>query len=187
VCPIFALLLGGALLPISESAAGGNYNLRYLSASMRRDLTPFPAISPSSTQAAPDFGLYHGTYTLYVPGAGFLWSDSMIWMQSLPDRLRCSSDHYEDELKTNWAIDESYRVLFQDKFVERYPWEVQKFPRLNQKRHSPQKINSGDTIRLFDSTAARYLCVIPGKPITSEAGYFGNDGIEQTADRIRVG
>lgn len=96
---MFALLLSGTLLPTFESAAaGGNYNLRYLSASARRDLTPFPAIRPSLTHAALSFSLQTGAaYTLYVPGASFLWSESMVWIQSLPERLRNSLNHYDDE------------------------------------------------------------------------------------------
>jgi hypothetical protein len=183
------MLLNGALLPMSESAAGGNYNLRYLSAAARRDLTLFLAIRPSSTQAAPHFGLHHGTaYTLYVPGVGFLWSDSMMWKQSLPGRLRNSTDHYDDEVEKYWSIEGSYRAFFQDKFLERYPWEIQEFPRQTQRWRAPQTIHSGSTVRLYDSIATRYLCVIPRERVVSEAGYFSmDDSIEQTTNRIRVG
>lgn len=90
--------LGGALLPMSESAAGGDYNLRYLSAAARRSITPLPAIRPTSTQAVSNVGPRLGlVYTLYVPGAEFLWSDSMIWKQSLPVRLRNPSNYYDGE------------------------------------------------------------------------------------------
>lgn len=57
---MFAMLLIGTLLPASESAAGGNYNLRYFSASARRDLTLFPVIRPSLTHTAPGFSLQIG-------------------------------------------------------------------------------------------------------------------------------
>jgi hypothetical protein len=183
------MLLSGALIPMSESAAGGNYNLRYLPAAARRDVTPFPAIRPSSTEPAPYLGLLHGTtYTLYVPGAGFLSSDSMMWKQSLPWKSRNSTDHYDDKEEKYWSIEGSYRVFFQDKFIERYPWEVQEFPRQTRKRRTPQRIHSGSTLRLYDSITSRYLCVIPRERVVSEAGYFSmDDSKEQTTDRIRVG
>lgn len=57
---MFAMLLSGTLLPASESAAGRNYNLRYFSASARRDLTPFPVIRPSLIHTAPGFSLQIG-------------------------------------------------------------------------------------------------------------------------------
>lgn len=189
LCPLSIVILIGALLPISEFAAGGNYNLRYLSPAARRNLTPFPAVRQSPTQAVPEFGLRPGmAYTLYAPGAGFLWSDSMIWKQSLPESLRNSSNHHDDEADKYWSIDGSYRAFFQDKFVERYPWEVQKVPQLTQKWHSPKVISSGSTVRLYDPTASRYLCVVPGERVISEARYFGTDNsTEQAIDRIRVG
>jgi hypothetical protein len=189
MCPITILLLSGTLLPASESAAGGNYNLRYLSATARRDLTPFPAIQSRSTQAALDFGLRSGTaYTLYVPGAGFLWSDSMIWKQSLPERLQNSADHYDDKVDKHWSVEGSHRVFFHDKFVERYPWEVQKGPRQTQRSTNLHGIQSGSTVRLYDSIAARYLCVVPGERVVSEAGYFSmDDSTKQSVNRFRVG
>ncbi|CZR69155.1 uncharacterized protein PAC_19055 [Phialocephala subalpina] len=168
IWPMSIMLITGALLPMSESAAGGNYNLRYLSADARRDLSPFPVIRPSSPQAGPGFGLRHGTaYTLYVPGAGFLWSDSMIWNQSLPEGVRNSTSQHDDAVESRWSVEGSYRVFFQDKFIERYPWEVRSAPGLSQGRPS------------------RYLCVIPGERVVSEAGYFNMD--ENEKSRIRVG
>ncbi|KUJ15117.1 uncharacterized protein LY89DRAFT_670626 [Mollisia scopiformis] len=192
VCPIIAIIVIGALLPISESSAGGNYNLRYLSASARRDLTPFP-LARSSAQAGPPFAPHHDTaYTLYVPGAGFLWSDSMVWEQSLPAEISPNStEHYVDETGQLWSIEGSHRVFFQDKFIERYLWEIKQFPQQTRRWRTSQKtIHSGSTVRLYDSIAARYLCVIPGERVVSEAGYFSmaEDGIKEPKnDRTRVG
>lgn len=181
------MLLSGALLPMSESAAGGSYNLRYLSAAARRDLTPFLAIRPSSTRAAPDFDLHHGTaYTLYVPGAGFLWSDSMTWKQSLPGRLRNCTDHYDDEVEKCWFIEGSYPSF--KKNSSNTTFRSPKTSTTNTEASHPQTIHSGSTVRLYDSIATRYLCVIPGERVVSEAGYFSmDDSIEQTANRIRIG
>ncbi|KAK0112619.1 hypothetical protein ONS95_014362 [Cadophora gregata] len=189
MCPLSSILLHGALLPISESVAGGNYNLRYLSAAARRDITLFPAVRPPSARTAPDFRPRHGTqYTLYVPGAGFFWSDSMMWKQSIPDSIQDYSSP-SDEVK-QWSVEGSYRVFFQDKFLERYIWEIQELSEMPQslRKHRKQwKISPGATVRLFDPKATRYLCVIAGEAVVSEAGYFSNVDGEQSLGRIRVG
>lgn len=183
------VLLTGALLPLSESAAGGNYNLRYLSAAARRDITQFPAIRPSSTQAAPHFSLDQGkAYTLYVPGAGFLWSDLAVWRHRLLPALPNGTGHHDDGMGNQWSTDGSHRVFFQDKFAARYPWEIHRVPRPFQKRNSPRTIHSGSTVRLYDSIGTRYLCVIPGERVVSEADYSSMDeSLEQITKRIRVG
>lgn len=188
---MFAMLLSGIFLPTSESAAGGNYNLRYFSASAHRDLTPFPAIQPSLTHTSPGFSLQNGAaYTLYVPSAGFLWTDSMVWEQSISENLRNTSNHYDDGSGKYWSTEGSYRAFFQDKFIERYPCKVQEHPPQPQKLRtpSPLTIRSGSTARLYGSTTAQYLCVIPGERVVSEAGYFGvNGSTEQPVNRIRLG
>lgn len=173
---------------MSESAAGGNYNLRYISAALRRGLTPFPATHRSPTQATSVFGLRDRiAYTLYVPAAGFLWSDSMIWKQSLPQELLNKSTYLDIENGKHWFVEGSHRVFFRDKFIERYLWEVQDHLR-PQYNPNPQIIRSGHTIRLYDQMADRYLCVIPEERVASEAGYFTlNDNAEQSLSRIRVG
>lgn len=83
-------------------------------------------------------------YTLYVPGAGFLWSDEMVWEQSVPD-----ADDYQTE--------GSDRVFFQDKFGERYPWivEVKNAPERKKKRSKSGVIRSGSTVQIKSWT--RYV------------------------------
>jgi hypothetical protein len=183
------LITGSLLLPLSESAAGGNYNLRYLSATARQSFTPFPAVQTRFMQTTPGLNLHHGTaYTLYVPGAGFLWSDTMMWKQSLPDGSRFAGNHHNEETGKAWSVEGSYRVFFQDKFGERYPWEVREFSPHIQKRRASLAIQAGSTVRLYDPMADRYLCVIPGETVVSEAGYFNiDDSKEQTPSRVRVG
>ncbi|KAH7409726.1 hypothetical protein BKA64DRAFT_405695 [Cadophora sp. MPI-SDFR-AT-0126] len=178
---------------MSESAAGGNYNLRYLSEAARRDITPFPAVKSASAQTASAFSLRHDTqYTLYIPGAGFLWSDSMMWKQSLPGSGPISSGLTSEEGK-QWSVEGSHRIFFQDKYLERYKWNVQELPQIaqnlrNQRKQRKQwKIQPGATVRLFDSMTTRYLCVIPGEAVVSEAGYFSKGETDQSSGRTRVG
>lgn len=174
---------------MSETAAGGNYNLSYLSASMRRDLTPFPVVGKSPMQGTPGLGLLDGeAYTIYVPAVGFLWTDSMMWRQSLPDYMLGSMNHRNDEDEENWSIEGSHRVFFQDKFLTRYPWEIQRIPRNKNKPQWSRWILSGDDIRLYDPATTRYLCVIPGERVVSEAGYFGmHNSTEHDSTRVRIG
>ena len=183
-------MLVGALLPASKSAARGNYNLQYLSAAVRSDLTPFVAVQHASKQSMPAFGLQSGiACTLYVPGAGILWSDEMVWKQSLPERLWGPPDHYGDDEGKQWSVDESYRVFFQDKFNERYPWTVEQvLPPSPHQWRGKRTLQSGSAVRLYNPTAAQYLCVIPKERVVTEAGYFGEENSEtQSLDRIRVG
>lgn len=183
------MLVVGSLIPVSESAAGGNYNLSYLSASMRRHLTPFPVLDRLPMLGVTRSGLTDLTaYTIYLPRSGFLWSDSMIWEQSLPDQIPHSVKDHIDEDGKHWSIEGSRRVFFQDKFLARHPWEIQKYPRPNHRTQRSKRVLSGDTVHLYDPMASRYLCAIPGERVVSEAGYFGtNSSTGQDVDRIRIG
>ncbi|KAH7182080.1 hypothetical protein DER46DRAFT_568658 [Fusarium sp. MPI-SDFR-AT-0072] len=145
VCPLGAMLVVGSLIPMSESAAGGNYSLSYLSAPMRRHLTPFPVLDRFPMLGVTGFGFMDSTaYTMYLPGAGFLWSDGMIWLQALPEEMLDSLNDHVDEDEEHWSIEGSHRVFFQDKFLTRYPWEVQKYPRIKTRPQWSRWTSSGD-------------------------------------------
>ncbi|KAK4506057.1 hypothetical protein PRZ48_004022 [Zasmidium cellare] len=180
--PTVFLTIAGLFLPFSEKAGGGNYGLHHLSAPARRDITPFASLTARENNRAL-FGIVDSKemYTLYVPSAGFLWSDEMVWAQSMPGR--------ED-----YAVESSERVFFQDKFVERYPWIVQvKEPPKTRKKKQPKRevVRSGSTVHvkswiryvalisnmsmeqlLTSNDSNRYICLIPGERVFSEAGYF---------------
>lgn len=132
--PTLFLLITGHLLAFSEDAAGGNYNLRYLSPEARRSITPFGSITNLPNRQT-SFGLVDAKemYTLYVPGAGFLWSDEMVWAQSGPN-----SEEYE--------VEGSERVFFEDRFAERYPWIVEVKSPLERKKKKTKKSRSKGAI-----------------------------------------
>lgn len=71
------------LVPDAETAAGGNYNLRYLTAAARRSLVPmerFNALHVPFAQHPPAFAfLPEVPFTAYIPQSGFLWSDETYW------------------------------------------------------------------------------------------------------------
>lgn len=150
--PTIFLILLGSIQPLSESAAGGNYNLHYLSPVARRMMTPFRSLNEGTVQARQNqpFAVYDSTemHTLYVPGAGFLWSDDMRWAQSLPEHLRESHD------REGWSVEQSDRVLFQDRFLERYPWifQASDLSPTSKRRTKNRLIRSGSGAKLFSPT-----------------------------------
>lgn len=155
--PTIFLVATGFLLPFSESAAGGNYNLHYLSPEARRSITPFGSITTMTKRPAP-FGIVDSKemYTLYLPGAGFLWSDELIWAQSVPDQ-------------DDYAVEGSERVFFQDKFVERYPWIVQINTPVRTKKNKRAKrgiIRTGSSVQI--RSWMRYFLLTFGKEAVSD-------------------
>lgn len=74
-----------ATFPLSEIATGGNYNLRYLSGEYRRDLRPqisayHKAAETVAGRPFPPYALVPGVpISLYIPRAGFLWADDLVW------------------------------------------------------------------------------------------------------------
>ena len=180
------MALLGWLIPASESAAGGNYNLRYFSAATRRSLTTLPQFDPSSAG-----GFRHGAeYTLYIPAVGFLSSDPMMWAQKTPGRLRNSTKYPPDDQKGSWQVnEEAHRVFFGDKFLNRHPWEIREVSRRAQNGRAMHTIQPGSTVRLRDMATDRYVCVRAGEKVVSEAGYFNLDDGEDkpTSGRLQVG
>ncbi|KAK4891849.1 hypothetical protein LTR27_009548 [Elasticomyces elasticus] len=72
------LIVVSLCLGSSEVAYGGNYNLRYLDAESRRSMRPGFDMPRGFSDPGP--GLHSMTpYSLYIPTAGFLWSDDMTW------------------------------------------------------------------------------------------------------------
>ncbi|SMQ50253.1 unnamed protein product [Zymoseptoria tritici ST99CH_3D7] len=184
--PSLILLLIGAVTPASEAKAWGHYNLRFFSARARRAMSPFTALDASTSASNSPFALYPElAYTLYVPGAGFLWSDAMMWRQSLPSTSSQDIDADHDGSDLDWIFDESWRVFFQDKYAARYPWVVDIDTGPTPSGRTKLSVGLTDNVRVRDPNASRYLCVIANQSVVSEAGYVESNA-EHTG-RIRVG
>lgn len=71
----------GLLFPFSELSYGGNHNLQFLSVHTRRSLRT--RSSPCDGIMSPQTNeIFTGTpYSLFLPNAGFLWSDRLVWSQ----------------------------------------------------------------------------------------------------------
>lgn len=189
VWPILAMLLYGAVLSSSDVAAGGNYNLRYLSAPARRALSSFPIVGTASSKYGPDFGIRRGAeHTLYVPAAGFLWSDDMIWRQSVPRASSILPSAATEHNEIDWAEEGSHRVFFGDELAKRYTWIIEPLADGASFNRAGQLVRPNSIVRLVEPTGERSLCVIPGERVTSEAGlpHIGTDA-EVQIDRLRVG
>lgn len=184
--PSLFLYFIGLHLPVSETAAGGNYNLRFLSPQARQAISPFPFPDTDSSGFAVS---YDKLYTLYMPGAGFLWSDDMIWEQRLPERLRYKANtHNEDDQDSPWSTDGSYRTYFDDKFVQRYPWVIKPLKKRGVER--PEGVvQSQSRVKLYDPSAGQYLCMLPDDKVATEAVYFevDADSKDKPEDRFRIG
>ncbi|KAK5744043.1 hypothetical protein LTR17_002381 [Elasticomyces elasticus] len=127
-------------------------------------------------------------YTLYVPSAGFLWSDGLMWAQETPDRHSNASDRPDKIIDASWVYDHSHRVYFEDRFAERLPWTIKPTKEFQAQTGKKKALRTGSVVYLVDSMAARYLCVIDGERVVSEAGWPRNeDDDDHAVDRSRVG
>jgi hypothetical protein len=108
--------------PLSETATGGNYNLRYLSSEYRRDLRPQigayqKAADRVAGRALPPHALVpQAPISLYIPRAGFLWADDLAWDIN-SGNFKWDADHLRH------ISDPQPRVIFSDQFgtVGEYP------------------------------------------------------------------
>ncbi|RDW58530.1 uncharacterized protein DSM5745_11221 [Aspergillus mulundensis] len=137
---IFALTF-----PLSETTAGGNYNLHYLPASLRRNLRPqigafYAGVTEVAGRPFPAYSLVpEAPISLYIPGAGFLWSDDLTWdiashdfrwkdgtEQTIAPDQASALDAIEDKIfhvRPNQS-----RIIFSDKFNTVGPWFLQQVP-----------------------------------------------------------
>ena len=77
--------------PWSETSAGGNYNLHFLSPEMRRALRPAIGQEYFSTTdnlikrngGKDHFLRQNEPLSIYMPAVGFLWTDNMVWDEEI--------------------------------------------------------------------------------------------------------
>lgn len=130
-CTLYIVLLG-VVLPYSEVAAGGNYNLQFLSAEARRSLSPVreeAGIPNWGNHSLPVHAVVpYVPVSLYLPRAGFLWHDESVWLPEL------GVFGTERELSGNQNLAQSeeaspdstlYRVHFSDPIASRHPWSFE--------------------------------------------------------------
>lgn len=130
-CTLYIVLLG-VVLPYSEVAAGGNYNLQFLSAEARRSLSPV-----KEEAGIPNWGNHslpvhavvpYFPVSLYLPRAGFLWHDESVWLPDLGlfgTELELSQEQGQAQVEETSPNSALYRVQFSDPIASRHPWSFE--------------------------------------------------------------
>ncbi|KAK9773289.1 hypothetical protein SCAR479_10018 [Seiridium cardinale] len=169
----------GFVLPSSETAAGGNYNLRYLSARARRTLSPAGEASRTpnwSNYSIPPHSIVpYVPISLYLPKAGFLWHDEAVWLEELgmfgdASELVPSSEHGEDfqNLDEYRPTSPLSRVYFSDPIARRHPWSFEQtnsadMHQPNQEDYIRSHLWSGEGVYIRSRISGRYLGVSEGE------------------------
>lgn len=159
------LLLIGVLgfgMPGSETAAGGNYHLRYLSPNLRQSGAPAFESKHNSHSKAVHAMLASEPSSIYVLGAGFLWSDHLSWQDDMGAFVSAN------ERMPDTALPESggHRSFFADPFAVRHPWAFHRakqddHPQKPQIRRNslPRYLRSGELVYLQSVMDERYVTV----------------------------
>ncbi|OJJ69779.1 hypothetical protein ASPBRDRAFT_678148 [Aspergillus brasiliensis CBS 101740] len=133
---LLVICIFAVTFPFSETSLGGNYNLHYLPASLRRELRPAigaysPGISEMGGRSFPVHSLVPGApISLYIPRAGFLWTDDLAWDINSHKFNRKAIQPSERQSSTVDAIEEHLahvndkdsRIIFSDEFNTIGPW-----------------------------------------------------------------
>lgn len=166
-------MLLGIVLPYSEVAAGGNYNLQFLSAEARRSLSPV-----RGEAEIPNWGNHslpvhavapYVPVSLYLPGAGFLWHDESVWLPELGlfgSEWELSGNQgsaSDEEISPDSAV---YRVHFSDPIASRHPWSFEQ-ALYNDIQHRPDQNSdyarshlwSGEMVHIRSRITNHYLGV----------------------------
>lgn len=128
----------GAIFPPSEVAAGGDYNLHFLPAHFRRTLRPqMGTVKGPQSTPVPNSGPPHAltprtSISLYMPQAGFLWSDDLVWEDGHGLFMHNSHDEFDGKqgscscpkLGSRKKEPPPHRAFFVDRINRRYPWSL---------------------------------------------------------------
>lgn len=104
---------------LNETSFGGNYNLRFLPPVLRRDLRhPIKHYAPLS-RALPAYAIAPAIpISLYIEGAGFLWTDPYVWDMTVgefqPEKHISKTANFS--LGDKDLENQQLRLLYTDKF-----------------------------------------------------------------------
>ncbi|THZ60800.1 hypothetical protein D6C85_09706 [Aureobasidium pullulans] len=141
--------------PISERAAGGNWNLRYLPAETRRFLRGITRPQTLVTDyAIPRYAIMPDTpKSLYLQGAGFLYTDDWTWDDKM-NLFRPLND-------TESAEETTSRASLRDSIRYTSPWTFQK---AHTSDHAEVFLQDNELIYVKSGDSGRYLAVEVGVP-----------------------
>lgn len=115
VIPPVLSAVSGLVFPWSETSSGGNYNLHYLPASIRRDLRQGMSSRFAHVPYVGSALHYDTPFTMYLPSAGFLRTDDLVWdpYYQAFDSDSNTATRSEDPSHDN-SDERLNRVVFQD-------------------------------------------------------------------------
>lgn len=194
-------LVFGVLFPFSEVSAGGNYQLTFLAPAVRRYLSPACNISsgppPTQLKLPPYTLVPYSPISLYIPRAGFLWTDNLVWQDEYgvfgPQSQ--TTDPVPTDIEGVGGRVSSQRVFFADPLARRHPWvfELASIPDdldLRQRDYVQSHLASGEAIYVRSRITGRYLSPVGGgRPsiVDRELGLAQNDGSMAQFQRFEVG
>ncbi|CAG8960304.1 hypothetical protein HYFRA_00012378 [Hymenoscyphus fraxineus] len=176
--------------PASETSYGGNYNLRYLPATRRRT-NRRPSLRPSnfkpaiSTIAKPKHAVIPShPISIYMPSAGFLWTDNLFWNEDLSVFVP-KPDHHSSASPNSSS---AFRAIFSDQISRVEPWVFEQPMSADYDTTNPYIISdlwSGEAVNLlsFSTTHPLYLTVSPERSNIDRINYETND--DTSADFVR--
>ncbi|OBW64971.1 MAG: Uncharacterized protein AUREO_049590 [Aureobasidium pullulans] len=170
--------------PISERAAGGNWNLRYLPAETRRFLRGITQPQTLITNyAIPSYAVMPDTpKSLYLQGAGFLYTDDWTWDDTM--------NLFRPLNNTEFAEETTPRASLRDSIRYTSPWTFQK---AHTSDHAEGFLRDNELIYISSGDSGRYLAVEVGVPSIVDRVNFmyvenpidpQNDGIRWTVSTI---
>lgn len=204
-CILQACLIGLAILglahPDSEVAAGGNYNLQFLSAQARRGLSPSSRSSEVpllGNQSIPSHAIIpYVPVSLYLEEAGFLWHDDSVWLPHLGVfgaewELRGSEPARNTDrgsVEAQNRADASHRAYLADPIAKRHPWAFEQDLYFDGEQPTDESIISylwpGEFVFVRSRVTGEYLTSGSHKSIVDEELNIetGTDGFA----RFRIG
>lgn len=124
IIPAVLSTVVGLVFPWSETSSGGNYNLHYMPVSSRRDLRQGMASRFAHIPYVGSALHYDTPFTIYLPSAGFLRTDDLVWD---PYYQAFDADSHiatrAEESSMDISDEKFHRVVFQDGIGRISKWQ----------------------------------------------------------------
>ncbi|KAK7753973.1 hypothetical protein SLS62_004072 [Diatrype stigma] len=182
-----------------ETSAGGNYNLSFLSPGARRSLSPLAshgtveAFNQSLQGPFPPYALVpYEPFSLYLPRAGFLWTDRREWVEDMGIFKTTEEEPIvatgEDDVESPLP----QRSFFADPLARRHPWVLELAylePGLNGtlQDYRVSRVMPDAAVYLRSRTTGRYLGTVEGKPSIVDRELGGVISEDASFLRLEVG
>ncbi|KAI1874168.1 uncharacterized protein JN550_002747 [Neoarthrinium moseri] len=187
IIPMTLFAVVGTVFPWSETSTGGNYNLHYLPAASRRELRQdMSRVFSETTPQGPGLR-YHVPFTIYLPSAGFLRTDDLVWdsyYQGFDLDSNVASRNAESSRET--PEDNLYRTILQDGIGRINPW-VMTDPTKDEDLVDKYYVHENNVVRLIDAQKGKYLIVEPRKATLDRQYHtYGLSADEDNFVRLQV-